>query len=133
MAEKRMIGHLSVVAQLESEKNYKVRYTADKIFLTKMITKKPITFTLVRDIESRGYIMMPCNYTFRSSVSHFDYYEDESRFTRNKGVIKSFLKTLQNSFIWKYISNKDSFLKVNSFNIKSKKDNARKELKNMIT
>jgi len=127
-----MIGHESVISQLEAEKHYKVRSTKHKIFLTKMITKKPVTFTLVRDIESKGYIMLPCNYTFRSRISHFDYCEDENRFTRNKGVIKSFLRSLQRSFVWNHITNKDSFLKVNSFNLKSKKGDVKKQLKDMI-
>ena len=133
MNNARMIGHSSIIAQLETEKRYTVRHTTNKIFLTKMIAKKPITFTLIRDIESKGYVMMPCNYTFRSTVSHFDYGDDEQRYTRNKGVINSFLKTLKSSFIWNHIVNKDSFLKVNTFNLKSKKVNARKELKDMIT
>ncbi len=133
MAKRSLIGHASVIAQLETEKHYKVRHTKDKIFLTKMIAKKPITFTLVRDVEQKGYVMLPCNYTFRSTISHFDYCEDESRFTRNKGVIKSFLRTLQDSFVWKYIANKDSFLKVNTLNRKSKKGEMRKQLGEMIT
>jgi len=132
MPEKRLIGHNSVIAQLEKEKNYKVRHTQNKIFITKMIAKKPITFTLVRDVERNGYVMLPCNYTFRSSISHFDYNEDEQRYTRNKSVIKSFLRTLQSSFIWNYISNKDTFLKVNLFNTKSIKGSVRKQLQEMI-
>jgi len=130
---KSLIGHKSVVAQLEKEKKYSVTSDVKSIFLTRRFAKSlPVTLRLDRDDEKEGYVLRPCVYTFRSSNSYFDYCVDEDRFTRNKETIKSFLRTFQSSFIWEYVINKDDYLKVNHFNVNSKKQTVAKQLQEVL-
>jgi hypothetical protein len=87
---------------------------------------------LERSEQAGGYLLNPCNYTFKASNSYFDYSVAEQRFTRNKTTIKSFVRVLQASFVWEYVVNKDDYIKVNHYNLKTKKDTMSKQLQDIV-
>ena len=121
----------AIINHLKDEKIWLVRDTPKKIILTRKIAKRAVSVVLDRN-EKGNYDINPLNYTYHSCNSHFDYVDEESRFTRNKTAIISAIKFLKNSQIWKYIDNKNDFVQVNTFNIKSKKTELGKKLSQIL-
>lgn len=70
----------------------------------------------------------PSSYKYRCKNSHWDFSEAEIRWTRDKTLLKSFIKALKETGAEKYIVDLCSFITVNKYNSKSKKGNVAKEL-----
>ena len=79
----------------------------------KTIQGKPLTIAL--EITRDGLWIKPPRYIFHSSVSHFDFTEDEHRVTRLKQTLTRTIEVLKKTGVWKHILNKD-FFKVNDLN-----------------
>ena len=76
--------------------------------LTRQISGTPVTVDL-EFTKDGGVWIRPARYTFTSRVSHFDYAEPETRWTRRKNVMLGLVKKLQLADVWPFISNKTFF------------------------
>jgi len=126
-----MISHKAIVGQLQKQKRWLVRPTNTTVDLTKKIAGHAVSIYLTRN-ETGNYDITPLSYTFHSNCSHFDFFEDESRYTRNKNSIIAIVTFLKEMGIWKYVDNKTEFVRVNIHNSKSKKDAVSKQLLTLL-
>lgn len=78
--------------------------------LTREISGTPVTVHL--EFDGDGVYINPARYTFVSRISHFDYTEEETRWTRRKSVMLGLVMKLQKAEVWPFISNK-GFFKIN--------------------
>lgn len=84
--------------------------------LIKVLAGKPVTIFL-KEVEE-GYWMEPPKHEYRCTYSHFDFNEEEQRFTRRKDLLVRLIPHLKKTGLWEYIVNKDGFFKVNPNNKK---------------
>jgi hypothetical protein len=87
--------------------------------LVKVIGKRPVTIKL-KSTSPRSFWVENPERDDRCVNSFFDFTMTPKRVTRNKDIIKIFVKTLKEVDLWKFIENKD-FFKINSLNKKAKK------------
>ena len=124
--------HNLLVAKIRRKGGWIVQSSPAEIVLTKNFNRKPVSIVLYKNKDKDTYILRPAVYEFHSTVSHFDYIGDiENRWTRNKQIFYAVVKLLKDVKAWKSISNPD-FLKVNTFNKKSKKYDLQENLRELI-
>ena len=86
------------------------------IQLIKMMAGKPVTIFL-KEVEE-GYWMEPPKHEYHCTYSHFDFSEEEQRFTRRKDLLLRLVPHLKDTGMWEFIVNKEGFFKVNPNNKK---------------
>jgi hypothetical protein len=77
------------------------------LVLTRRISGRPVTLHL--EVVKGGLWIKPPKYTFTSTVSHFDFIETETRWTRRKDIIVNVVAALMKAAVWPFISNKKFF------------------------
>jgi len=77
------------------------------LILTKMISGRPVTIHL--EVVKGGLWINPPKYTFTATVSHFDFIERETRWTRRKDTIVNVVAALMKAEVWPFIENKKFF------------------------
>ena len=116
-----------ILSMLMKSKKFAVATRGKGFQLIKMVGGKPRSVYL--DATDDGmYWINPPSYTFHCSNSHYEFAEEEKRLTRNKSVIISLVRSLQETEVWDYIANKQFFVP-NSHNRALKKD---KNLSNAV-
>ena len=75
--------------------------------LTKKVSGRPVTLHL--ELSKGGLWINPPKYMFTSTVSHFDFIETETRWTRRKDIITNVVAALMKAEVWPFISNKKFF------------------------
>jgi glycogen debranching enzyme len=75
--------------------------------LTKKVGGRPVTIHL--ELVNGGLWVNPPKYTFSSTVSHFDFTEQEQRWTRRKDIITNVVAALMKAEVWSFIQNKNFF------------------------
>lgn len=138
---KKPLTHTQIVHKLINENLWNVERRGIDIILRKAfgIKKQQIIGLTLKNTTSNSktrYRIEPLHYTFKSSTSHYNYFEPEDRWTRNKMFIKAAIKFLQNSEVWEYIENKKSFIQVNDNNTRLEEkdivDTIQEELQGLI-
>jgi len=102
-----------MLAMLIRSRSFSAALEGKNILLIKILNGRPVSIRLKPfkdDTSNEGFWLEPPSYNFKSSTSHFDYVDDETRLTRNKGVIISLVKDLQQTEAWDYIVNKNFFV-----------------------
>lgn len=94
--------------------------------LTRRTGGRPVTIHL--EVVKGGLWVNPPKYTFTSTVSHFDFVEQEQRWTRRKDVIMNLVAALMKAEIWPFIQNKKFF----SVNENCRSFKKKKGLKNRV-
>ncbi len=91
-------------------------FTADLVgsalILYKTYGGRQIRITLKKN--DKGLFSMQSSYDYINRISHFTYSQSESRFNRNKVIIKSIVKYLKRSGVWQFVDK--SFLVLNENN-----------------
>jgi len=77
------------------------------LVLTKKVSGRPVTIHL--EVKEDGLWINPPKYTFTSTVSHFDFLEQETRWTRRKDIILRIVDSLMRAEVWPFIQNKKFF------------------------
>jgi len=75
--------------------------------LTRRVSGRPVTIHL--EVVKGGLWVNPPKYTFVSTISHFDFIEQETRWTRRKDIIMNVVAMLMKAEIWPFILNKKFF------------------------
>lgn len=83
--------------------------------LIKEFNNTTVECMLIRN-DNRMYDIQPFTYLFRSKISYFDYSTPENRYARNQLFFQSLFRLLHDANMWDIISNKDTFIQVNSQN-----------------
>jgi len=104
--------------------------TDHQITMTKKFGRQIVSFILEKHRDGL-YTIVPNGYAFQSTVSHWDYVDEERRLSRNKNIITSFVRALKEVKMWDFITNKN-FVQVNVKNKKSNKGKVDSELKDLI-
>lgn len=127
--------HRAFVAALQRDNKWLVSgQSTTQIQLSKVFGGKSasaVTVLLVKT-PSGMYVLEPLTYTFKSRVSHFDYFTEEERRIRNKNVFKSLIKTLKRIKLWDGIENKDTFIRINDQNKKANKRKLQREFEDLV-
>lgn len=100
------------------------------IEISRIFCGKPVTVQLILSSNNGIRVVFP-SYLFNSSISFFTPTEPETRFCRNKQLLKSLIRALKKSALWKYVENKD-FIQINRFNKIASKTKVRKEFDSMM-
>ena len=77
------------------------------LVLTRKVSGRPVTIYL--EVTKTGLWINPPKYTFTSTVSHFDFVEQETRWTRRKDIIVNVVAALMKASVWPFIQNKNFF------------------------
>jgi hypothetical protein len=109
----------TAVNRLILSRKFTVARQGRDLTLVKMVGKRPVTIKLKAISPSSFWVENP-ERDDRCVNSFFDFTMIPKRVTRNKDVIKLFVKTLKEVDLWKFIENKD-FFKINTINKKAKK------------
>ena len=127
--------HKAFIASFQRDGHWLVSGTTPtQIQLSRIFGKKHGTAVsvLLERTPSGRYVLTPVTYSFKSTISHFDYFMEEERWIRNKNVFKSLVKVLKRVKMWDGIDNKDTFIQVNGENKKSNKHKVEHELKTLL-
>jgi len=125
-----MSFHKSLVANLQMKGSWLTTGTDHQITMTKKFGRQIVSFILEKHRDGL-YTIVPNGYAFQSTVSHWDYVDEERRLSRNKNIITSFVRALKEVKMWDFITNKN-FVQVNVKNKKSNKGKVDSELKDLI-
>jgi hypothetical protein len=125
-----MSFHKSLVANLQMKGSWLTTGTDHQITMTKKFGHQIVSFILEKHRDGL-YSIVPNGYAFQSTVSHWDYVDEERRLSRNKNIITSFVRALKEVKMWDFITNKN-FVQVNVKNKKSNKGKVDSELKDLI-
>jgi hypothetical protein len=132
----RTLGtHRAFIAALQRDNKWLVTgQSATQIQLSKAFGSKKTTAVsvLLEKTPSGMYTLEPLDHAFKSTASHFDYPQEERRWIRNKGMIKSLVKTLKRVKLWDGIEDKENFIQINDHNKKSNKKRLQKEFKDLV-
>jgi hypothetical protein len=120
----------SAVSKLRKEKKWLVREVGRDIELIRMLSGKPIVISLRRQTGKKKFQLEFPSYIFHSTISHFSPAVDEVRFCRNKALLKSLVKTLKRSAVWRMVDNQQ-FMVLNADNPRSDKRSVKKQLKEL--
>jgi hypothetical protein len=107
------------VNRLILNRKFTVARQGHDLILVKMIGKRPVTIKLKATSTSSFWVENP-ERDDRCLNSFFEFTMTPKRVTRNKDIIRIFVKTLKEVGLWKFIENKD-FFKINTVNTKAKK------------
>ena len=104
------------LSQIIFARKFAVAKKGPDVQLIKIMGGKPIVIML-KDVGD-GLWMEPPKHEYHCTYSHFDFAEDEQRFTRRKNLLAFLVPHLKKTGLWKFIVNKDGFFKVNPHNKK---------------
>ena len=119
----------TVVRELRKQSGWMVRVKGSNLELIRTFSGRPITL-LLTSVRGKFRLKFP-TYIFNSRISHFAPSEPENRFCRNKTLLTMAVKMLKRSTVWDCIENKNSFMVINSANIKADKSRLRTELQSL--
>ena len=125
-----MSFHRSLIANLQMKGPWLTTGTDHQITMTKKFGHQIVSFILEKHLDGL-YTIVPNGYVFQSTVSHWDYVDEERRLSRNKNIITSFVRALKDVKMWDYITNQD-FVRVNNKNKKSNKGKVETQLAELI-
>ena len=102
----------AVKNNLQATKYFFVRESTSEtgnpvLILTKKVSGRPVTIHL--EVTRSGLWINPPKYTFTSTISHFDFIEQELRWTRRKDIITNVVAALMKAEVWPFIENKKFF------------------------
>lgn len=122
------ITHVALRGTLIADRYFTVSEQGYAIKISKIFNGRPMTLTL-HVTNGKVHIDPPC-YTFKCSVSYFEYKEREQRFSRDKLMLRKFIERLRQLGIWACVDNKD-FFEINGNNKKLNKKKADEEMKSI--
>jgi hypothetical protein len=120
------VTHTDVRNTLIVDRFFTVSEQGTAICISKIFNSRPMTLTL--NCSGGRLHIEPPRYTFKCSVSYFEYKQQERRFSRDKSMLRKFIERLRRLGIWDYVSNQD-FFDVNNDNKKLNRNKALKEMK----
>lgn len=86
----------------------------------------------LEELENKKFKINPAGYTYQSSCSHFTYAQKETRWSRNKNILRAIMYSLKNSKAINFIENIDEFIVVNENCKKSNKKKLQEDLINIL-
>lgn len=101
-----------------------------QIKMTKKLNGRVISVIFVLNKKGK-YEIKPALYDFRSTISHFDYFEPEFRWSRNKRFFIQLIKVLKDANVWSFFDT-TNFLKVNDLNSKANQKKLDQDLQNYL-
>jgi hypothetical protein len=107
------------VNQLLIGNKFTVTKHGPDLTLVKMVGKRPVTIKLKSTGPESFWVENP-ERDDRCVNSFFDFVNTPKRVTRNKEIIRIFVKTLKEVGLWNFIENKD-FFAINTCNKKARK------------
>ena len=125
-----MSFHKSLVANLQMKGSWLTTGTDHQITMTKKFGHQIVSFILEKHRDGL-YTIVPNGYAFQSTVSHWDYVDEERRLSRSKHIITSFVRALKDVKMWDFITNQD-FVRINDKNKKSNKGKVGTQLAELI-
>lgn len=113
-----MKPYVGAINRLIVNGKFTVARQGPDLTLVKMVGKRPVTIKLTATSSNTFWVDNP-ERDDRCTNSFFDFTNTPKRVTRNKDVIRVFVKTLRETGLWEFIDNKDFFV-VNTHNKKAK-------------
>lgn len=120
----------AVISRLLSQRYFSVATQGEDLVLIRNFGGRPLKLIL-ENVDKGKFWVYPPTYYFYSTTSHFDYMEEENRYSRRKTTITSIVRKLKESGVWDLIENKN-FFRVNNNNKSMDRDKVYKEYNRVL-